>query len=183
MNKVLIFVLGAGIGSLVTWKIIEEKYRRIADEEIESVIEHFKKREEEKCENVEQAVSDNVLWNSDEEKQEYKEKVNELEYVQDEDCTVKIEQGPDQIEPYVISPEEFGEFGNVTKSWTYYADSILADENDEIINMPENIIADALDHFGEYEDDCVHVRNENLEWDIEILRSEKFFSEINKGDE
>ena len=31
------FVAGAAIGSLVTWKIVETKYKRIAEEEIASV--------------------------------------------------------------------------------------------------------------------------------------------------
>ena len=46
MDKAIIFIIGAGIGSLITWKIVEEKYKKIADEEIESVIERFKNREE-----------------------------------------------------------------------------------------------------------------------------------------
>ena len=37
---------------------------------------------------------------------------------------------------------------------------------------------DALDHFGEYEDDSVYIRDEINEMDYEILKSEKKFSEI-----
>ena len=48
MDKAIIFIIGAGIGSLITWKIVEEKYKKIADEEIESVIERFKNREDKK---------------------------------------------------------------------------------------------------------------------------------------
>ena len=40
---------------------------------------------------------------------------------------------------------------------------------------------DALDHFGEYEDDSVYIRDETNEMDYEILKSEKMFSEIPKG--
>lgn len=196
INKGLLFLLGAGLGSLVTWKFVEEKYRRIADEEIESVIAYYKQKEDAESRivkiesfdtKIEESfvnVIEDVPWSSDEEKQEYEEKVNELEYSQDEeDYTVNVEQSPVQIEPYVISPEEFGEFGNDVKSWTYYADFVLTDDLGEIVSEPENIIGDALEHFGEYEDDCVHVRNENLEWDIEILKHEKTFTEINKEDE
>lgn len=35
--KLLIFGIGAAIGSVVTWKLVKTKYERIADEEIESV--------------------------------------------------------------------------------------------------------------------------------------------------
>lgn len=47
MNKTLIsaimFTTGAAIGSLVTWKVVETKYSRIAQEEIDSVKEEYKR--------------------------------------------------------------------------------------------------------------------------------------------
>ena len=59
-SKVFIFVAGAAIGSVVTLKFLEEKYRRIADEEIESVKETFKKAlEKEVDEEREQEVEEN----------------------------------------------------------------------------------------------------------------------------
>ena len=42
MKNLLFFITGAAIGSVVTWKLIEKKYKDIADEEIASVIETFK---------------------------------------------------------------------------------------------------------------------------------------------
>ena len=69
------------------------------------------------------------------------------------------------------------------KTLIYYADNVLTDEDDNPITsleMEEMIGIDALDHFGEYEDDSVYVRDENNEIDYEILRSEKMFSEIPK---
>ena len=44
MKNLLCFVAGASIGSVFTWKLIEKKYKDLADEEIESVIETFKNR-------------------------------------------------------------------------------------------------------------------------------------------
>ena len=46
--------------------------------------------------------------------------------------------------PYVISPEEFGDFDEYTKlSLTYYSDGVLADENDEIVDdIDETVGAD-----------------------------------------
>ena len=46
MNKLFIFVLGAATGSVVTWQLVKEKYRRLADEEIESVKVSFRKLQE-----------------------------------------------------------------------------------------------------------------------------------------
>ena len=49
--KLLIFGVGAAIGSVVTWKLVKTKYKRIADEEIESVkkIYSYKKIAEERA--------------------------------------------------------------------------------------------------------------------------------------
>ena len=47
MNKVTevaMFAAGAAIGALVTWKLVKNKYERIAQEEINSVKETFAKR-------------------------------------------------------------------------------------------------------------------------------------------
>ena len=39
----LAFVMGASVGSLVTWKFVEKKYKQIAQEEIDSVKETYAK--------------------------------------------------------------------------------------------------------------------------------------------
>ena len=181
MNKLFIFVLGAAAGSLVTLKIVEEKYKKIADEEIASVVEQLKNRFEEKETEKEEPetvtlFADGVPVDTFVKNEEMDKYEKLVQGYKGEDGTVEKE----QIKPYVISPEEFGEFGNDTISLTYYSDFVLADEDDEIIVDPESIIGDALEHFGEYEDDAVHVRNENVECDYEILKSEKTFSEVYK---
>ena len=46
MNKTvnfMIFVVGAAVGSIVTWRYIDKKYEQIAQEEIDSVNEVFAK--------------------------------------------------------------------------------------------------------------------------------------------
>ena len=191
MNKVFIFLLGAGIGSLVTWGLIKEKYKKLADEEIESVVNYYKEKEEAKSRIVKVETFDtkieepfvnvieDVPWATDEEKEEYENQIEELEYKQeDDDYTIKLDEVPEYVAPYVISPEEFGDkVGYDYKTMYYYADGVLAYEDDEIVSEPDNVIGDALDHFGEYEDDSVHVRDENIKCDYEILRSLKIFSE------
>lgn len=177
VNKVFIFIAGAAIGSLVTWKFVEEKYKRIADEEIASVIEQFKNREE----TFEQTPIKEGITN--EEKSEYNDHVKDLGYSDNEEDYI-VKSVPAQVEhtePYVIAPEEYGEeLGFRTESWVYYADGVLADENDQPITNPEHYIGDGLEHFGEYEDDSVHVRDEDGRCDYEILRSEKTFNEVYK---
>lgn len=214
MNKVFIFILGAAVGSLATWKFVEKKYRRIADEEIESVKEAFKNRESKITEDEKQAKELGVkspskeFYNQlkeDTDKltedmyKKYKEIVTTSGYnstnmqpnttIEDYNQTDTYEEdgieiiSSDYPEPYTIAPEEFGEMEDFkTESLIYYEDKVVATDDDEIVDDIENLIGDALDHFGEYEDDAVHVRNEATKTDYEILKSEKSFSEIIKED-
>ena len=85
--------------------------------------------------------------------------------------------------PYVISPDEFDENGYQTVSLTYYADGVVEDDfydvwdDDEI---EEKIGRDSLNHFGEYEEDSVFVRNDDNETDYEILRDPRNYSDVPK---
>ena len=194
MKNLLCFVAGAAIGSVVTWKLIEKKYKDLADEEIESVKETFKNRKpritkDEVKETVEKVIN---KWKEPKETVEdivtaegySTEDEEEAEEDDESNYTVDIDPGVEVILPYIITPEQFGEYNEYgTKTLTYYADNVLTDEIDNPITsgeMETMIGPDALDHFGEYEDDSVYVRDEMNEMDYEILKSEKLFSEIPK---
>jgi len=194
MKNLLYFVAGTAVGSIVTWKLIEKKYKDLADEEIESVKETFKNRKlkinkDEVKETVEKVIN---KWKepkktvedivtaegySTEDKEETEEN-DESNYIIDVDPGVEV------IIPYVITPEQFGEYNEYeTKTLIYYADNVLTDEFDNPITSEEMqtmIGPDALDYFGEYEDDSVYIRDEMNKIDYEILKSEKIFSEIPK---
>ena len=192
MKNLLYFVAGAAIGSVVTWKLIEKKYKDLADEEIESVIETFKNRKpritkDEVKETVEKVIN---KWKEPKETVEdivtaegYSiENEEEIDEDDESNYTVNVDNGIDVVTPYVITPEQFGEYNEYgTKTLTYYADNVLTDEIDNPITSEEMVTMigpDALDHFGEYEDDSVYIRDEMNEMDYEILKSEKKFSEI-----
>lgn len=174
MNKVVMFTLGAAVGSLVTWKLVEAKYKKIADEEIEEIRQYYKNKIKTDSLNIIEPYTET-----------YEKQIDDLGYAVSEDeekpYEIFVEPGVDRIEPFVISPNEYGEIEDFdTKCWTYYADLVLVDEEGEVVSDPESIIGDALSHFGDYEDDSVHVRNENIgiECDYEIIKHKKTFSEI-----
>lgn len=85
--------------------------------------------------------------------------------------------------PFVISPEEFGDFDDYEKiSLTYYSDQVLADDNDELVEDIEDVVGfDSLNSFGAYEDDSVFVRNNKLRCDYEILLDHRKFSDVVKS--
>ena len=80
-------------------------------------------------------------------------------------------------EPYVISPDEFGELDDYdTASLLYFADGVVADMEMNPVDDIDEIIGEAsLDHFGEYEDDSVYVRNDRLRIDYEVLKDLRNF--------
>lgn len=177
MKYAITFLLGAAAGSLVTWKIVEKKYKDLADEEIASVTERYKSRYKE----IETEVTQVVKENNDKEVEAYRNILKDMNYKPDNDYTNYGVSSDIASLPSIISPEEFGELtGYDSKSWTCYADNIVTDEDDEIVNNPEDIIGDALDHIGEYADDAVYVRNFDIKCDYEILKHEKTYDEIFK---
>lgn len=175
MKNIAIFLCGIAIGSAVTWKITSEKYNKIVDEEIKSVKETFKKYRDDK-------------------KEEQKPKVEEVKYIEKDSLTKELkvynrireqynitsEQPKKEEYPCVISPDEFGEiYGYDTISLTYYADGVLCDDNNDIIENIDYIIgSEALDTFGRFEDDSVHVRNDKLKVYYEILKDERNFEDL-----
>ena len=180
----LAFIIGATTGSVVTWYLLKDKYEALAQEEIDSVKEVFLRREQElKDQSVKKTVAEGIKA-VDKEKPDLKEYVRRLEK---EGYTKYSDFGSDEEEklvsesgPYVIPPEQFGDDeGYEQIILTYYADGVLADENDEVIEDVEDAVGiDSLNHFGEYEDDSVFVRNEARKCDYEILLDQRTYSEV-----
>lgn len=76
--------------------------------------------------------------------------------------------------PYVIPPYEMGIMeGFDVLEFTYYeGDDVLLTNLGEIVSMEDRdkmVGEEALNSFGEYEDEAVHVRNIALKTDYEIL--------------
>lgn len=177
---VVAFIVGGAVGSVVTWKLVEGKYKRIAQEEIDSVKEVFGKRYSPA---VEAIIADKEDLPDDEDLDE-EEPVNIDEYYHIATTYSTNEEGGakdmDMRGPYVISPEEFGELDDYqTVSLTYYGDGVLEDDMFKIVtDIDDTIGKDSLKHFGEYEDDSVFVRNDALMVDYEILLDYRNYSDV-----
>ena len=180
----LAFIIGTVTGSVVTWYLLKDKYEALAQEEIDSVKEFFLRREQElKDQSVKKTVAEGIK-DADKEKPDLKEYARRLEkegYTRYSDFGADDEGVSDkQTKPYVIPPEQFGDDENYDQiSLTYYADGVLADENDEVIEDVEDAVGiDSLNRFGEYEDDSVFVRNDARKCDYEILLDQRTYSEV-----
>ena len=176
MINFLMFAIGAAIGSAVTWKLVKTKYERIADEEIESVKEVFSRRnkKEKEPEEIEHDTVTHMLETKPNDVSKYASMLEELKYCE------KGENDMKNADPYVISPDEFAELDDYqTVSLNYYADGVVADDIDEVVENVGGLIGwDSLNHFGEYEDYSVFVRNDALKTDFEILLDTRNYSDV-----
>lgn len=165
-NKIIFsFVAGAAIGSVTTYFIVKDKFEKLAQTEIDSVKEAFSRLHADKKEYETIAAM-------------YKEPISNAQFVcETEDYSDK----ETEIDaPYVISPDEVDEFGDYeTIELIYYADGILADDGNEIIDDVEGTVGeDSLERFGEYEPDSVYVRNDKRKCDYVILLDERRYSDV-----
>ena len=184
LSNVLLFTSGVAVGSLVTWRYFKSKYE-VVEDEIEEKTEETEGETETEDEDPE--VSESKMSYKKPPLKEYVKMVESNGYVPKthmEEVEEEIANGEwddkDVYEPFIIRPEEYGELhAYETLSLNYYADGVLTDELDNPIEDVESLVpADFADHFGEYEDDVVHVRNDNLECDYEILRDLRKFTDV-----
>lgn len=194
VKNFMIFAAGAAIGSVITWNFVKAKYEQIANEEITSVKETYtKKLEEIRDHEIEDELGEDDeddFYEEDTDEEEFSEgdmenyydAVREYEH-NDYDNSAQNELEVDK--PYVISPEEFGEFDNYEQiSLTYYDDGYLADDMDDLVEDVEDIIGwELLNHIGEYEEDAIHIRNDSLKTDYEILRVMDRYSDISRDNQ
>ena len=182
MKKALAFSIGVAIGSLLTLYFSQEVEEPTDDNIItwgEIKKEHEKKKEiEEKP-----VVNDSIkALREKPDIMSYSKVLNKEGYTNYSDVkNVRVERKEGKT-PYVIDPSEFGmEDEYDTQSLTYYADSVLADDVDDIVDAAETVGEDFANHFGDYEDDAVHIRNDERKIDFEILKDERTYKEAMKG--
>ena len=190
LSKVLIFMAGCGIGSIVTWKAIEKRYQQIAQEEIDSVKEtlgYFDLGEKEDKPEPEDEDDEDDRFDRDagSAKEELANICKEQGYDYNGISKKEGEEEMAENRPYVISPEEFDENGYKTKTLFYYNDDVVTDDRGKVLSEKsiEKLIGkESLTTFGQYESDSVFVRNDDLKTDYEILADERNYHEMFMGD-
>lgn len=200
LKTTIVFLMGVTIGGGAVWYLTKEKYAKIAEDEINSVKEAYARREQQKSntqrtdipsdEGVVQVPAATGKVQDKGDITEFARRVQgDKRYtnysttsVPEKTAGAQEESGEESVKPpYVISPDDFNELEGFTPvSLTYFADEVLADERGVIVENPEELIGDGLQHFGEYEDDSVFVRNELLKCDYEILRDLGTYEEFRK---
>ena len=178
-NSIIGFIVGAAIGSIVTWTISKNEYEKRIDEEIQSMRRIDKK--------VDKATaSENDICEEQEDEEVDEEALENAKKIIKEQKYGDTKMGQSNVKkncsPHVITPEEFGELYDYEKvSLIYYADGVLTDEDDNIVDDVDGIVGiDSLNMFGQYEEDSVYVRNDERRCDYEILMDERKYHQVKR---
>lgn len=184
--KGMIFLTGGAIGSVVTWKLVKTKYEQTIEDKNEEIVFLRDRYSESKAgkkagEHIVKGVVDGIEDPDELSIQEIRAKVQDLGYINEQVMKdkEKEEEDDDMDRPEIIAPTESWEQDYPTLSLTYYeGDGVLANDDNEIIeNVDELVGEDFADHFGEYEEDSVFVRNDKHGVYYEILRDYGCYSE------
>ena len=89
-------------------------------------------------------------------------------------------QSPMYDDPFVIDPSEFGENPEYdTETLTYFADGVLVDDVDDVIEEPDIVVGlENLKIFEEFGATTVYVRNDIYKTDYEIIRDDWNYSDL-----
>ena len=185
MKGLFIFAAGVVAGAVAGAYLVKDKIMADAKQEIEEVREYYRSKKESKKEETEEVPMDRTVEvkHYEKEEKEYKTIVENSGYVNYNKPEQIIQHSVLEDAPYAIEPEEFGD--KVDEGWdmttlTYFADGVLVDDVDEIVEQPDVVVGlDNLKIFEEFPDaTCVYVRNETWRTDFEILRDDWKWSDL-----
>lgn len=194
IKNVIIFAVGIMTGTVVGSRIVKKRYEEMANDEIEEIRAYYKEREKEQkvevkeIEQIEQKEESVEI--TDEERTEY----NNIRFKYTTETTLlnkendktdvestKSEEKYDTSDIYVIDPSEYGNEGKyAVESLTYFADGVLVNEVDEVIEEYELVVGrHHIDIFNEFPDaTCVYIRNDWEGMDYEVLKDDWCWSDI-----
>ena len=187
MKGLLIFAAGLAVGAVAGAVIVKNKVLADAKAEIEEVREYYRSaRGKVNRENVEETKEVKEV-----EKKEYE--LKDIQ-VKDEPKTgltnysqiTKMYMSKDEFQapmyddPFVIDPSEFGENPEYdTETLTYFADGVLVDDVDDVIEEPDIVVGlENLKVFEEFGATTVYVRNDIYKTDYEIIRDDWNYSDL-----
>ena len=184
VKGIFIFVIGVVSGTFVGAQIAKKKYEEIANEEIEEIRAYYKERATELPEQTVEMTMDEEAPKVEEieiieERKQYDNIIKRGNYM----AVDEEEQNNVCDEAYPIDPSEFGNDGkNATETLTYFADGVLVNEVDEVVEDPDLVVGrHHIDIFNEFPDaTCVYVRNDLDGTDYEILKDDWCWSDFNE---
>ena len=185
MKGLFIFAAGLAIGAVAGACVIKNKVLADAKEEIEEVREYYRSKSVEATDEVAEEVKEvkEVVEEVKEVVQEIKNGSDKRTYVNYNKLasTYKPQEEPTRFDdPFIIDPSEFGEDPEYdTMTLTYFADGVLVDDVDEVIEEPDIVVGlENLKVFEEFGASSIYVRNDIYKTDYEVIRDDWNYSDI-----
>lgn len=204
MKGLLIFAAGLAVGAVAGAVLVKNKVLADAKAEIDEVrkyyresrgvvneVEEVKEKVEETIDHIQDLIEEHVEEVKEVEKKEYELKDIQIK---DEPKTgltnysqiTKMYMSKDEFQtpmyddPFVIDPSEFGENPEYdTETLTYFADGVLVDDVDDVIEEPDIVVGlENLKIFEEFGATTVYVRNDIYKTDYEIIRDDWNYSDL-----
>lgn len=172
-----IFLSGSVLGGGITYQIIKKKFVLRLNKEMRTLKETFSKKQKKKIE-----VNLKSEGNSQKKTEDSRdgEKIDYTSfYKTTSKNTVEFNDKNPIPTKSVITPGEFETSEYEHRYCSYYkGDNILADEDDNLIDVETHIGQSSLKRFGEYEKNVVYVKNDDEKAVYEVTCDERLFAEV-----
>ena len=187
MKGLLIFAAGLAVGAVVGAVLVKNKVLADAKAEIDEVrkyyresrgvveeVEEVKEKVEETIDHIQDLIEEHETKPKTEKEHTNYSQITKMYMSKDEF------QSPMYDDPFVIDPSEFGENPEYdTETLTYFADGVLVDDVDDVIEEPDIVVGlENLKVFEEFGATTVYVRNDIYKTDDEIMRDDWNYSDL-----
>lgn len=195
MKKLLIFLAGGAVGSLITWYFTKEYYRKKTDAEVNDVVEHFRnayKREVEEPRRAQQEAERQQRASFQEQREAYYKMSKQYQAPDEPVPEVGYYPEPephpseDYVPPYEVTEEQVLDKMRMDDEWTqveltyYEADDVVVEDREQMENWSE--------YVGPVSSKCFNsqglyfVRNEKYKVDYEIHYEPRNFGDTDDPD-
>ena len=182
MKSLLIFAAGLAVGAVAGAVIVKNKVLADAKAEIEEVREYYRESRGvvKEVEEVKEVEKKEYELKDIQVKDEPKTGLTNYNQITKMYMSKDEFQSPMYDDPFVIDPSEFGENPEYdTETLTYFADGVLVDDVDDVIDEPDIVVGlENLKIFEEFGATTVYVRNDIYKTDYEIIRDDWNYSDL-----
>lgn len=171
MKGLLTFAAGLAVGAVAGAVLVKNKVLADAKAEIEEVREYYRESRGQK--EVEEVKVEPIS------KEVFKNKTH-IDYSKLASKYTSAEEDNQFDDPFIIDPSEFGENPEYdTETLTYFADGVLVDDVDDVIDEPDIVVGlENLKVFDEFGATSVYVRNDLYRTDFEIIRDDWNYADL-----
>lgn len=163
----LILAAGIGIGAIIGKVYFENKYRKIADEEIGSIKDEYCREEKEV---IVVDVTEEPTPKKEEEKPVYK---TEPKRAKRDEIHISID--PNQIVSYSYGRVDYMGKSYDLIEYKWYKDFVLAHEDEVVDDYDLTVGRNFRSHFGDFEEDSAYILNKDSEVIYCIIKVQERF--------